>query len=368
MPRPNRNISWRTILPPLALAIFLLTIFPMGARAAAGDANPFVAPAREFARRVAASFPPGTRVAIEVRNRSSLGAGDVAAVRETILGELAARDLRVTTTAESADVAASATITLSENTNGFLWVAEIRQGDRSSVLLMAVPRASAASTAENSGITLRGALLWSGPEHVLAASTAPPTQLAASSATQLANSPTATGASNLLLLITDGVTASVTDARHTFKIALPPSGSVDRDAQGSLAWTASGVTASIDGESCTLSLPLATSQPQCHTDAKVIPSPLPKAQLGSQRADLPAACGGVSAEILASGTGDYTQPDSIRAYEMRDGDVVPVSPAIAFPGPVLSLQTQSNTAAVAVVHNLGTGDDEVYEISLVCGH
>ncbi len=233
---------------------------------------------------------------------------------------------------------------------------------------MAVPRASAASTAENSGITLRGALLWSGPEHVLAASTAPPTQLAASSATQLANSPTATGASNLLLLITDGVTASVTDARHTFKIALPPSGSVDRDAQGSLAWTASGVTASIDGESCTLSLPLATSQPQCHTDAKVIPSPLPKAQLGSQRADLPAACGGVSAEILASGTGDYTQPDSIRAYEMRDGDVVPVSPAIAFPGPVLSLQTQSNTAAVAVVHNLGTGDDEVYEISLVCGH
>jgi hypothetical protein len=34
----------------------------------------------------------------------------------------------------------------------------------------------------------------------------------------------------------------------------------------------------------------------------------------------------------------------------------------------MSLQAEPNSsAALAVVHNLATGDDEIYEISLVCG-
>lgn len=310
-----------------------------------------------------------------MRNRSTLAASDAEAVRTAVLSELTARGLRIASSAaDSADAEADATITLSENAAGFLWIAEIRQGDRSAVILVAVPRAAAAPPAELSGITLRSALVWSGPEHVLAAApllaTSPAT---APTASNVATSSSALGAPNVLLLITDGVTATVTDAQHTFKIALPPSSNVDRDAQGALAWSGSLLVATVNDEACTLSAPLAASQPRCRTDDAPHSPSAPAAQLGSQRANLPPACGGTNGEILAAGTGDYTQPDSIRAYQMRDGAAVPDSTALEFPGPVLSLQgamalqAEPGPAALAVVHNLATGDDEVYEISLVCG-
>jgi hypothetical protein len=391
MPRTNRNLLKRTALLRIVLRtihfwIFLLVFFSMGARAGAAavsaESNPFAASAREFARRIANSFPAATRVGIEVRNRSSLAVTDVAVVRTALLDELTARGLRIASAAgDSADVGASATITLSENTDGFLWVAEIRQADRSSVMLMAVPRPPTAPVAEASGITLRGALVWSGPEDVLAAALRPATFPPASPA----------GPPNLLLLVTDGVSASVIDAQHTIKIALPSPGDADRDAQGTLEWNGSVFNAKAYGETCTFAAPPAGQQPQ-QPRCRKEDAPLPLSawasapQIGSQRADLPAACGDASGAILAAGTGDYTQPDSIRAYEMRSGAAAPVSPALEFPGPVLSLQmemslqstmsSQTTTVlqaqltppALAVVRNLASGDDEVYEISLVCGH
>jgi hypothetical protein len=376
MPRTNRNFFQRIVSGALPLSILLLCFFSMGARAAAGgvEANPYEAAARDFARRVAASFPAGTRVAVDLRNRSTLAAGDVASIRAAFLGELAERGLLVATpAADSADGEASATITLSENSEGFLWIAEIRQGDRSAVMLIAVPRAGTVPPAEVSGITLRSALVWSGPERVLAA-----TPIAATfSSTVPAASPSASttvaaGAPNILLLVSDGVTAKVTDAQHTFKIELPPS-NVARDAQGALTWSGNTLIAIVNGEACALAAPLGASQPQCRADESPHPAPAPTAQFGSQRADLPPACGEASGEIVAAGAGDYTQPDSIRVYEMRDGAAAPVSPALDFPGPVMSLhvatalQAEAGPAALAVIRNLATGDDEVYEISLVCG-
>jgi hypothetical protein len=405
MPRNNQNIFGQNIfgqnlfgriLPRRSalhashFAIFLLIVFSMGALAGAAavpaaNPNPFEAPAREFARRVAGNFPAGTRVGVEVRNRSALTADDVAAVRAVIVDELSARGLRVASAAaDSADVTSSATVTLSENAEGYLWVAEIRESDRSSVMLAAVPRPSAAPVAESSGITLRSALVWSGPEHVFAAAAFSP---AASSVPFVSWSSAAIGAPDLLLLVTDGITASVIDTQYTFRIALPPPGEAVRDAQGTLAWTAGALIASAYGQTCTLSVPLAASQPQCRADDETHPVPTTSAsQIGSQRTELPAACGEARGELLATGTGDYTQPDSIRAYEMRSGAASPVSPALEFPGPVMSLQTtlslqmatspsqttmaspaQRSPSAFAVVRNLAAGDDEVYEISLVCG-
>ncbi|MGB6200079.1 MAG: hypothetical protein WBF35_11070 [Candidatus Acidiferrales bacterium] len=340
---------------------------------AAADANPYEAPAREFARRVAASFPAETHVGVEVRNRSTLAAIDVATVRGALLDELSARGLRVGSS--TADAAPSVTVTLSENAEGFLWVAEIRSNGSYSVTLMAVRRAAAKSPAEFSGITLRSSLLWSGREHVLAAATFPVALGSASAAIPPAASFSASGnAQDLLLLATDDATTSVTDARQTFKIALPPSGSAVRDAQGALAWNGSSVTATAYGQTCVFSMPPATSTPQCRAyDTEPAQATL-AAQIGSQRAVVPVPCGEASGEILAAGAGDYTQPDYVRAYQMRGGTVTAVSSALEFSGPVMSLQTTtpsqagSSPSALAVVRNLTTGDDEVYEISLICGH
>jgi hypothetical protein len=356
MPRANRTVFSTFYI----LLIFLLCLFPLCAVAAASaTVNLYEAPARDFARRIAASFPAHTRVGVDVRNRSTLAAADFATVRAALLDELGARGLRVA--AAAADDAASVTITLSENAGGFVWVAEIRQPAGSSVMLAAVPRAST-TPAQFSGITLNSVLLWSGAEHVLAA--APP---------GLSISPAA-GAPNLLLLVIDGVTASIIDAQHTFKIALPSATTAVRDQQGLLTWSGNTLTAAVGGETCTLSAPLATSQPQCRADATPALPALPADQLGSERAELPAACGRASGEILATGTADYTQPDSVRAYEMTGGAAAFISPALDMPGPIVSLQKMiepqsgPGAAALAVVRNLTTGDDEVYEISLVCGH
>jgi hypothetical protein len=400
MPRNHQNIFGQSIFVRILLkrfalyashfAIFLLIFFSMGARvgaaaAPAADVNPFEAPAHEFARRVAGSFSEGARVGLEVRNRSALSAADVATVRAAIVDELSARGLRVASdAADSADVTASATITLSENADGYLWVAEIHQSDRSSVMLAAVSRPAVASPAEFSGITLRSELVWSGPEHVLAAAAFPAAFTPA--APVVPSSSAAITALDLLLLVTDGVSASVIDTRHTFRIALPPSGDMVRDAQGTLAWNGNALIASAFGQTCALPVPLAASQPQCRADDEPHPAPTTLAsQIGSQRAELPVACGAARGELLATGTGDYTQTDSIRAYEMRSGAASPVSPALEFPGPVMSLQattslqmatsssqttmaspTQPGPSEFAVILNLAAGNDEVYEISLVC--
>jgi len=94
--------------------------------------------------------------------------------------------------------------------------------------------------------------------------------------------------------------------------------------------------------------------------------------LGGKVVTIASACDG-KAQILATGTGDYTQPDRITLAgqevnrpPLSDQEIG--SGSVEMPGPVLDDMTNGDGKSVsAVVKNLSTGIYEVYRITTVCG-
>jgi hypothetical protein len=84
---------------------------------------------------------------------------------------------------------------------------------------------------------------------------------------------------------------------------------------------------------------------------------------GSDLISAGSICGNTSV-LIATGTGDYTQPDRIQAFTVTDR-AEPASVPLALPGPVTAL---FGSPARVVVRNLKTGNYEAYEIALSCNH
>jgi hypothetical protein len=99
----------------------------------------------------------------------------------------------------------------------------------------------------------------------------------------------------------------------------------------------------------------------------------PKVPGGGQQVEmirLSDKCGD-SSIVLATGTGDWTQPDFIQAYLVTDllsKPIVSGSP-IHFDGPVMAIRGDGKgNATRVVVHNLKTGNDEGYIVTATCSH
>jgi hypothetical protein len=100
-------------------------------------------------------------------------------------------------------------------------------------------------------------------------------------------------------------------------------------------------------------------------------------ELKERTAQLSSACE-ESPRYLATGKGDYTQPDRVTLGAIPAAGVAPSasisleensSGSVDMPGPVLDVSPAENSkAAFAVVKNLLTGNYEVYRITAVCGN
>lgn len=358
MPRIRRKLP--RIFAPLLVALSISCLHAPQARAAQtaspappAQKSPLDAPAREFARRIAASLPGGTRVQIEVRNQSSLSEEDASVLRTTMAGELSARGLR--TSGEGPGVA-SVTITLSENVQSYVWVAQIQHGDDSSVLLQSVPRETPATTApEAKKIVLRKELLWSGPAHVLDA-----TELPASG-----DAP-----ASLLLLELDGTTAVLTDSQNSFRTELPVAISNPRDTNADLELADDDMEVTLpdnrQANFCKVALDHHAA-PECEfaADLIVFIRAIPPPSSGDQATLASSPCDGADI-VLATSKADYTQPDTIVALE-ESGPQRELSGPLAFPGPVLRFGGVPGVSVIAVARNLKNGNYEVYRITAACG-
>ena len=96
-------------------------------------------------------------------------------------------------------------------------------------------------------------------------------------------------------------------------------------------------------------------------------------ELSDRTTELSSACG-ESPRYLATGKGDFTQPDQI-TLASGSGAGAPASNgdnyagSLDMPGPVLDISVaQDSKSATAVVKNLSTGNYEVYRITAVCGN
>jgi hypothetical protein len=76
---------------------------------------------------------------------------------------------------------------------------------------------------------------------------------------------------------------------------------------------------------------------------------------------------GVNSLLLASGTGDWTQPDSIRAYTSADQQPAALGKPLDYAGPVLVLWPSSDRQSARVIsRNLLTGTYEASIVSVSC--
>jgi hypothetical protein len=149
-------------LRSLRPALILLLICGAMRSANAGDWN---VPAQQLARKVVAVTGPKA-VAVTVENRSSLGKKDVNLISSLLRAELEAVGARPAALGQSA---ATAMVTLSENLQSYVWVAEIHQGVGESVVVMvSMPRRDPARfERETMPVPLRKIPLWAQEDRIL---------------------------------------------------------------------------------------------------------------------------------------------------------------------------------------------------------
>jgi hypothetical protein len=77
---------------------------------------------------------------------------------------------------------------------------------------------------------------------------------------------------------------------------------------------------------------------------------------------------GAKWQVLASSAADWTQPDSLQAFEISETGATAVSAPLALAGPVLALWTDSDgDAAKTILRHPQTGKYEAHLITVDCG-
>ncbi len=160
MPRGYNSLQAMTRLRHTLFGLFLLLTIA----AAYAQAERFEESTAELAQKISAVAGPGTAT-LELHNVSSLSEDQVAAISHALDRQLRSAGVQLRPTH---DAATEIRVTFSENQRGWLWIAEIRQGTESRVVMIELPAERAASPPANSAIlTLRSSLLLSAREPLL---------------------------------------------------------------------------------------------------------------------------------------------------------------------------------------------------------
>jgi hypothetical protein len=404
------------------LELILAVLLPCGlsASAAAGDWN---APAQQLARKIVAVTGPGA-VAVTVGNRSSLGKKDVDAITGLLRIELEALGARPAAPEQSA---AAATVALSENPQSYVWVAEIHLGaGESAVVMVSIPRRDDASfNRETMPVTLRKIPLWAQEDRildvlVLEEDTAPK-EIAVLDGEKVAIYRLKGGKwqQEQVLAIThvrpwphDLRGRVIGSKDHLLDVYLPgvfcrsttslPLALNCRESDDPWPLTSTGSSIPSLGGFYSASRNFFTSAltpgvgklttvsrfysaaalPRnnyvlwlfADTDGQIhmvdsVTDQAAKLGLGSDIANVKAACG-TGWQILATSAEDHSfekDSDSVRAYEIADRDLVPVSSPLSFSGEITALWAEAKgDSAIAVVRDRETGEYEAFRLAVGC--
>jgi hypothetical protein len=150
-------------LPPRAMTVVGCLVLCL--LAASAFAQDFPNPEQELAQKIVAVTGP-TSVTIEVVSRSSLSQAEVERVRDALRSALLAAGVKVV----SPDAAATRVrLSLSENLQGYLWVAQVQheQDEPVVIMLTVAGRGSPPNLTPALRVSIRNTLLWSQKDPVL---------------------------------------------------------------------------------------------------------------------------------------------------------------------------------------------------------
>jgi hypothetical protein len=404
---PSPGFSSRTSSLLLVLCLWLT---PLGYGADWSIAE------QELARKIAAVTGPGP-LSLEVVNRASLNKKDVDEISRGLRVQLETLGLR---TVKPEQAAVTVQVSLSENVQTYVWVAEIHQGvEGFSVAMVSALRPQAETfVQEPAALTIHKIPLWSQEERIL----------------DVAVLEESSGPSRLAVLDPDKITLyRLTNGRWQKEQAIEISHSQPwpRDVRGRLVMGQNHLLdVYLPGVFCQSSsnAPLvlacgASDDPwplssqftfagffaanrnfftgvlspgigkQTATEKYYSAAPIPRQNstlwmfatvdgqihlldgmtdqtarwnFGSDLATVKTACGS-GWQILATRTGDNSS-DSISAYELADREPIQASQAVDFAGGVMALWTEARgSTAIAVSRNAGTGTYEAFRLAITCG-
>ncbi len=400
--------------PPVAASLFIVLVL---LQAAVARADNWSGAEEQLAAKIAAVTGPGA-VTVNFSNRSSISRTDADEIRRGLLTQLAALGARFVNAEQAA---ATVQVSLSEDLQNYVWVAEIHQGsNESSVVMVSLPRPETQSIGhEAATLALRKTLLWSqedrildvavldgNPSHMLVlASNAvavytlhdgrwQPDQSIA--ITHLRPWPRdlrgrlalrkdhlfdaflpgvfcrSTTSAPLAIncyesddpwpLGTDQLSLSAffTPARNYFTGALAPG--VGKQTTAPAFYSA----APLPREKYTVWL-FATVDGQVHLLDGITDQTAGKLGWGSDIAGVRSGCG-FGWQILATRSG-VSPDDTVRAFEFLDREPIGVSQPLEFNGSISALWTESGgSSAIAVSRNSETGRYEAFRLIITCGH
>ena len=142
----QRMISHRR---PLLLIFVLVLLVP--ARASTSWDNP----ADELAKQIAAIAGPGP-ARLTIKNRSSVPADQVPAIRRKLERDLQSYGV---TASGGAEAATAIRVTLSQNSQHELWIAEVQEGTEVKVVMVSTDLPATATPSSGAGVTIRKAFL-----------------------------------------------------------------------------------------------------------------------------------------------------------------------------------------------------------------
>ncbi len=376
----------------------------------------WTAPEEQLARRIAGATGPGA-VALEITNASSLSRNEYDNIRRGLTTQLAYLGLRFV---DAEQAAATVHVTLSEDLQSYVWVAEVHQGNNeSSVVMVSLPRPAAAiGVREANPLTLHKTLLWSQDERILDASVIDgnPAHLAILSGEKLdlygfrdsrwqleqsfaishahpwprdlrgrlilrqdhlfdAHLPgvlcksTTTAPLALSCKESDDpwpvgsdqfhLSAFFAPARNFFPGVLVPG--VGKQSSAPAFYSA----ATLPRDKYTLAL-FAGVDGQVHMLDGVSDRAAGNLAWGSDIASIHTECGS-GWQVLATQNGTGAN-DTVRTYEIPDREPVLMSAPLEFAGAMTALWTESNgNTAVAISHNSESGKYEAYRLTVTCG-
>jgi len=391
----------------LIVLVLLLAAFSL--------ATDWTTPEAQLAGKIAAVTGPGA-VALDISNRSSLGQADADAVMRGLRGQLEAVGLRFVAAEQAA---ATIKVTLSENLQSYVWVAEIHQAaGESSVVMVSIARAGGmAATPEGASIAIHKGLLWTQAERILdvAVMDGNPTHMAVLDANQVAvyrlqgsqwqpeeflpivhlrpwprdlrgrlvlrkdhlldaylpgifcrtatSSPIALNCSESddpwpLGTEQSNLNAFFAPVRNYFTGALAPG--IGKQKAAPAFYSA----AALPRENYWLWL-FAGVDGQVHL-LDGITDQEKKTAWGSDIASVHNPCG-TDWAILTDSPGDG-QNENLRAFDVADRELLAAGQPMQFSGPISALWAEANgNNAIAVARNRETGDYEAFRLSFTCG-
>jgi hypothetical protein len=347
----------------IVLAIILVT--------ASGAGQTLAESARSLARKIAAALAPGEKAELSVRNGSSMPASEFAPARQALEAELRGHGT------------VAVNVTLSENSGGYLWVAEIvRAGKREAAIIERAP-APEAKAAATSPLVVEKRLLREQEAQIL--------DIAPSDGGLAVLDPSGIS----VYRQEEGRWNRVKQAPVEFPKPWP------RDLRGRLVLRNGEMAAFLPGAEPGPEWPLEIGNARIWGARNYFAAPnLPaffsaaragdgwvlagvdgRAQLFGAALEPLAAFAGWGSDVarveakcargplvLATRPGESDEPDEVQAFEIVERQAVPVGAPVEFLGPITEMHEWADGAgsAVAISRNLKTGRYAAFALTVSC--